>query len=176
MRYHDEEWGVEVRDEKTLFEFFTLEGAQAGLSWATILMKREGYRRAFDGWDVERIAAYDDDKVAELLADPGIVRNRLKVSSTVSNARLVLVMRDGPVTFPDLLWSFVGGKQRVTRHARLADVPLVAAEASEMSRELKKRGFRFCGPTMCTSLMEATGMVCHHLTSCHRHPENRSKR
>ena len=171
VRYHDEEWGRPVRDERTLFEFFTLEGAQAGLSWSTIMMKREGYTRAFDNWDVERIARYDSSKVEELLADPGIVRNRLKVASTINNAKLVLKMRDEPVSFSDFLWSFVGGKPVVTRHASLRDLPLVAPEAEEMSKALKKRGFRFCGPTMCTSLMQACGMVNHHVTGCFRHPD-----
>src|SRR5215216_1775775 len=144
VAYHDDEWGVPLHDDRQLFELLTLEGAQAGLSWSTILRKREGYRAAFEGFDPERVARFDERDVERLLADPGIVRNRLKVESTVANARAVLELDGG---FDELLWSFVGGSPRVNRWKTLGEVPAETAESKAMSRELKRRGFRFVGPT-----------------------------
>ncbi len=171
LAYHDEEWGVPSHDERHLYEMLTLEGAQAGLSWATILRKREGYREAFAGFDAERVARFGKRDVERLLADPGIVRNRLKVESTVANARAVLALRDAGETFDDLLWSFVGGEPLRNGWRTLADLPAQTDESRAMSRELKRRGFRFVGPTVCYSLMQATGMVNDHVVSCFRHAE-----
>jgi DNA-3-methyladenine glycosylase I len=153
-----------------MFEMLSLEGAQAGLSWETVLRKMDSYREAFDGWDVDAIAAYDEDKVAELLQNEGIVRNRLKVRSVIRNARLVVKMRDD-VPFSDFCWSFVNGQPLVTRYARLKDVPLIAPGAEELSKALKKRGFNFVGPTIVTSFMQACGLVNDHTLACHRHPD-----
>ena len=165
--YHDTVWGVPQRDPTTLFEFLILEGAQAGLSWRTILQKREGYQAAFAGFEPAAVAAFDDADVARLLADPGIVRNRAKVAAAVGNARAWLEL-DDPV---ELLWSFVDGQPVQNEFCRSADVP-AATEASErMSRELKRRGFRFVGGTICYALMQACGMVNDHLVGCFRHQE-----
>ena len=171
LAYHDEEWGVPSHDECHLYEMLTLEGAQAGLSWATILRKREGYREAFSGFDAERVARFGRRDVERLLADPGIVRNRLKVESTVANARAVLALREAGESLADLLWSFVGGEPRRNTWRALADLPAQTDESRAMSRELKRRGFRFVGPTVCYSLMQATGMVNDHVVSCFRHAE-----
>ena len=162
LRYHDEEWGVPSRDSRHLFEMLILEGAQAGLSWSTILHKREGYRRAFAGFDPERVARLDPEP---LLADPGIVRNRLKVESAISNARAWLE-QDDPV---GLLWSFVGGEPNVNAWRRLVEIPAATDESRAMSKELKRRGFRFVGPTICYALMQACGLVDDHVTGCFRH-------
>jgi DNA-3-methyladenine glycosylase I len=167
VAYHDEEWGVPEHDERKLFELLTLEGAQAGLSWSTILRKREGYRAAFAGFDPEAVARFSDADVERLLADPGIVRNRLKVESTVANARAVLEL-DG---LDELLWSFVGGAPKVNRWTSLAELPAETAESKAMSKELKRRGFRFVGPTVCYALMQAAGLVNDHVTSCFRYRE-----
>jgi len=164
VAYHDEEWGVASRDPRHLFEMLVLEGAQAGLSWSTILHKREGYRRAFAGFDPAKVARLDPEK---LLADPGIVRNRLKVESAVANAR-VWLDQDDPV---ELLWSFVGGAPRVNRFRSLSELPAQTEESAAMSKELKRRGFRFVGPTVCYSLMQACGLVNDHLTGCFRYAE-----
>jgi len=153
-------------DDRHLFEMLVLEGAQAGLSWATILHKREGYRRAFEGFDVERVARFDEADVERLLADPGIVRNRLKVASTVANARAVLEL---DVPLPELLWSFVDGEQRVNRWRTLAEIPAETPESKAMSKELKRRGFRFVGPTVLYALMQAAGLVDDHVVDCFRH-------
>lgn len=168
IAYHDEEWGVPVRDDRQLFEQLLLEGAQAGLSWYTILKKREGYRRAFDGFDPERMARYGDRKIAALLADEGIVRNRLKVHAAVGNARAWLELRESGEGFADFLWSFTGGKPIINEWRRLEDVPASTPASQAMSRELKRRGFRFAGPTICYAFMQAAGMVNDHLVTCFR--------
>ncbi len=170
-RYHDEEWGVPVHDDRLLFEFLILEGAQAGLSWETVLRKRERYREAFDGFDASKIAKYDSPKVRSLLADAGIIRNRLKISSTISNAQAFLEVRREFGGFDAYIWQFTGGK--ILRHARRVpkDVPARSAESDAMSKDLKKRGFRFVGSTICYAFMQATGMVNDHLRDCFRWAE-----
>jgi len=170
-RYHDEEWGVPVFDDRLLFEFLILEGAQAGLSWITILRKRENYRRAFDNFDAGRIARYDEAKVRSLLEDEGIVRNRLKVRAAVDNARGALAVQEEFGSLSSYLWQFVDGRPIRNRRERLEDVPASTARSEAMSRDLKKRGFRFVGPTICYAFMQSTGMVNDHLTSCFRHRE-----
>jgi DNA-3-methyladenine glycosylase I len=164
--YHDEEWGRPSRDERHLFELLVLEGAQAGLSWATILRKREGYRRAFAGFDPAVVAGFGDDDVTRLLGDAGIVRNRLKVASATANARAVLALRDADEQLPGLLWSFVGGEPRDRRATNLGELPAETAESRAMSRELKRRGFRFVGPTVCYAFMQAIGLVNDHVVGC----------
>ena len=171
VAYHDEEWGVPSHDECHLYEMLTLEGAQAGLSWATILRKRAGYREAFAGFEPERVARFTSRDVERLLGDPGIVRNRLKVESTVANARAVLALRDAGESLDGLLWGFVDGEPRQNRRRTLADLPAQTDESRAMSRELKRRGFRFVGPTVCYALMQAVGMVNDHVVSCFRHAE-----
>jgi DNA-3-methyladenine glycosylase I len=163
VAYHDEEWGVPVHDERGLFELLTLEGAQAGLSWLTILRKREGYRKGFDGFDVAKVARYTPKRIEKLLPDPGIVRNRLKVESTVNNAQRI---RELDVPFSELLWSFVGGEPKVNRWKTLRDIPAETIESKAMSKELKRRGFRFVGPTVCYAFMQAAGLVNDHTTDC----------
>ncbi len=167
--YHDEQWGVPVRDERQLFAMLVLEGAQAGLRWLTILRKREGYRRAFDGFDPEKVAGYDARQVKRLLADPGIVRNRLKVESAVRNARGVLALRRTHGGLASFLWDFVGGQPRQNRRVSPAEIPTQTAESAAMSRALRKLGFGFVGPTVCYAFMQAVGMVNDHTTDCHRH-------
>jgi DNA-3-methyladenine glycosylase I len=164
--YHDEEWGRPSRDERHLFEMLVLEGAQAGLSWSTILKKRDGYRQAFADFDPAVVARFDGADVARLLGDTGIVRNRLKVASAVSNARAVLALRDGGESLVDLLWSFVGGSAVDRRAANLGDLPAETAASRAMSRELKRRGFRFVGPTVCYAFMQAVGLVNDHVVGC----------
>lgn len=176
LSYHDHEWGVPERDDRQLFEMLCLEGAQAGLSWITILRKREGYRRAFDGFDPEAMARYDEAKIAGLLADPGIVRNRLKVRAAVGNARAFLKMVEEGPGFSDHLWSFVDGEQRQNQWASLAEVPASTAESDALSKDLKKRGFKFVGSTICYAFMQATGMVNDHVTDCFRHAPIRDGR
>jgi DNA-3-methyladenine glycosylase I len=171
LAYHDEEWGVPVHDETRLFEMLTLEGAQAGLSWSTILNKRDGYRKAFAGFDVERVARFTPMSVERLMADPGIVRNRLKIESTLANARAVLRVRDEDGSLDALLWSFVGGTPKVNRFRRLGDIPAETPESKAMSKELKRRGFRFVGPTVCYAFMQACGLVNDHVTGCFRYRE-----
>ncbi len=168
--YHDEQWGVPVRDERELFEMLVLEGAQAGLSWLTILRKREGYRRAFDGFDPEKVARYNARRVERLLADPGIVRNRLKVESAVRNARGVLALRETHGGLAAFLWAFVGGEPRQDRWRSLGDIPARTAESEAMSKALRFLGFGFVGPTTCYAFMQAVGMVNDHTTDCYRHP------
>jgi DNA-3-methyladenine glycosylase I len=168
VAYHDEDWGVPLHGERELFELLTLEGAQAGLSWLTILRKREGYRAAFEGFDPQRVASFSDRDVERLLADPGIVRNRLKVESTVANARAVLELDGG---LDELLWSFVGGSPKVNRFRTLAEIPAETAESKAMSKELKRRGFRFVGPTVCYAFMQAAGLVNDHVVGCFRYLE-----
>jgi DNA-3-methyladenine glycosylase I len=167
VAYHDEEWGVPSHDERHLFEMLVLEGAQAGLSWSTILRKRENYRRAFAGWDVERIARFGKRDVKRLMGDAGIVRNRLKIESAIANARATL----GVDSLDELLWSFVGGAPRQNRFKKLADLPAETAESKAMSKDLKRRGFRFVGPTVCYAFMQACGLVNDHTTDCFRYRE-----
>jgi DNA-3-methyladenine glycosylase I len=169
--YHDEEWGVPARDERTLFEFLVLEGAQAGLSWETILRKREGYRRAFAGFDPEQVACFGARDVRRLLADAGIVRNRLKVESAIANARAVLAAREAHGSFAGWLWDLVGGSPRTNRWRSLSQVPAETAESRELAKSLKRAGFRFVGPTTCYAFMQAVGMVNDHLVGCYRHAE-----
>jgi len=169
LAYHDREWGVPSHDERQLFEMLTLEGAQAGLSWITILHKREGYRRAFAGFDVDRVARFDRRKVERLIADPGIVRNRMKVESTVTNARAIRAMRDEVGSLDAYLWSLVGGRPTRNRWRRLGEIPAETEASRAMSKDLKRRGFRFVGPTVCYAFMQATGMVNDHETSCFRY-------
>jgi DNA-3-methyladenine glycosylase I len=170
LAYHDEEWGVPEHDDRHLFEMLTLEGAQAGLSWSTILHKREEYRRAFAGFDPEKVARFSDRNVERLLQDPGIVRNRLKVRSAIDNARAVSKLRrDG--SLDELLWSFVGGAPIVGHHRALAEIPAETDESRAMSKELKRRRFRFVGPTTCYALMQACGLVNDHVASCFRYEE-----
>lgn len=167
--YHDTEWGVPEHDDNTLFEMLTLEGAQAGLSWITVLRKRENYRRLFDGFDPEIVARYDDQKVAELLADPGIIRNRLKVAATIENARQVLAVQEEFGSFDRYIWQFVDGEPIVNGWTTFDQVPAVTPLAETMSKTLKKRGFRFVGPTICYAFMQATGMVNDHTADCFRY-------
>lgn len=169
--YHDTEWGVPHRDDRALFELLILEGAQAGLSWATVLKKRESYRRAFDGFDPARIARYDDEKVASLLGDPGIIRNRAKVAATIQNARSFLALTANGTSFSDFLWQFVGGTPIQNRWVLLEEVPSRTAVADAMSKALLKAGFKFVGPTICYAFMQASGMVNDHLESCPRYLE-----
>jgi len=171
IRYHDEEWGVPVHDDRTLFEFLILEGAQAGLSWSTILNKRQNYRRAFDGFDAERIAKYDKKKLRQLLADPGIVRNRLKVASAVENAKAFVRVREEFGSFDRYIWQFVGGNPRVNDWKTTRSLPARTAESDAMSKDLKKRGFKFVGSTICYAFMQAVGMVNDHATTCFRYRE-----
>ncbi len=168
-QYHDEEWGVPTRDDQVLFEFLILEGAQAGLSWRTILNKREGYRKAFDGFDPEKVARYRPVRIEKLLTNPAIVRNRLKVESAVSNARAFLTVREQYGCFADYIWQFVDHKPVQNRFRSLKHVPATTAESDQMSKQLKKDGFRFVGSTICYAFMQATGMVNDHLISCDRY-------
>jgi DNA-3-methyladenine glycosylase I len=169
VAYHDEEWGVPVRDERGLFELLTLEGAQAGLSWSTILRKREGYRRLFAGFDPDAVARFGQADVERLLADAAIVRNRLKVESTVANARATLALREQGSSLPDVIWSVVDGERRRNAWTDLSQVPAETPESRALSKELKRHGFRFVGPTVCYALMQAAGLVDDHVTSCFRH-------
>ncbi len=173
IRYHDEEWGVPVHDDSLLFEFMILEGAQAGLSWETVLRKRERYREVFDGFDAVRMAQYDARKVRALLADPGIIRNRLKVSAAISNARAFLAVQREFGSFDAYLRQFTGGKTKQRTPRGPKDVPARTAESDAMSKDLKRRGFRFVGSTICYALMQATGMVNDHIRTCFRSAELR---
>jgi DNA-3-methyladenine glycosylase I len=166
--YHDNEWGVPVHDDRKLFELLILEGAQAGLSWSTILQKRENYRKAFDRFDAAKIARYDEHKIAALLENPGIVRNRLKVASAVRNARAFLEVRDECGSFDSYIWQFVGGKPKKNRWRTFGEVPARTAESDAMSKELGRRGFKFVGSTICYAFMQATGMVNDHERTCFR--------
>jgi DNA-3-methyladenine glycosylase I len=169
VAYHDREWGVPLHDDLKLFELLTLEGAQAGLAWITILRKRAGYRAAFDGFDPDRIARYGKRKIESLLADPGIVRNRAKVEGTVQNARAFARVRDEVGSFDRHVWSFVGGRPLQNRRASMKEVPPETDESRAMSKDLKKRGFTFVGPTICYAFMQAAGLVNDHVASCFRH-------
>lgn len=169
--YHDREWGVPVHDDRRLFESLVLQGAQAGLSWSTILHKRESYRRAFAGFDPKKVAAFDRRKVERLLADPGIVRNRLKVESAITNARAVLEVQKEFGSFDSYIWSFVEGRPMLNKWKNAREIPVASPEAKRMSSELVKRGFRFVGPIICYSFMQAVGMVNDHVVGCFRHPK-----
>ncbi len=169
LAYHDTEWGVPLHDDRALFELLILEGAQAGLSWATILAKRENYRRAFDGFDAEKIARYTPRKTAALLGDAGIVRNRLKIAATVRNAQAFLAVQREAGSFDRYVWSFVGGRPIVNHHRTTATVPARTAESDALSRDLLKRGFKFVGSTICYAFMQAAGLVNDHLVTCPRH-------
>ncbi|HEX8289511.1 MAG TPA: DNA-3-methyladenine glycosylase I [Pyrinomonadaceae bacterium] len=171
IHYHDTEWGVPTHDDKKLFEFLILEGAQAGLSWDTILRKRENYRRAFDDFDAEKIAAYDETKCAELLLDEGIIRNRLKIASTVQNARGFLKIKDEFDSFDSYIWRFVNGKPIVSSWRDLSRVPAKTSVSDALSKDLKKRGFNFVGSTIMYAFMQACGLVNDHLVSCFRYKE-----
>jgi DNA-3-methyladenine glycosylase I len=174
-RYHDEEWGVPSHDERHLFEMLNLEGAQAGLSWLTILRKRDGYRRAFDGWDPERISRYRPAKVQALLRDPGIVRNRLKVNAVVENANALLRMRAAGESLDGFLWSFVDGRPQVGRWRRMGEIPASTPVSDALSKALQKRGFRFVGTTICYAFMQAVGLVDDHLPGCWRYTGKRRR-
>ena len=169
--YHDEEWGVPLHDDRALFEFLVLEGAQAGLSWITILKKRAAYRAAFDNFDAAHIARYDADKIESLLQDAGIVRNRLKVQAAVVNAHKFLDVQEKFGSFDAFIWRFVDGMPKQNRWRSLAEVPAYSAESEAMSKELVRRGFKFVGPTICYAYMQAIGMVNDHTTDCFRHKE-----
>lgn len=171
VTYHDDEWGVPLHDDRRLFEFLLLDGAQAGLSWETILKKRENYRAAFDDFDPEAIAQYDDEKTKQLLADSGIVRNRQKVASAVKNARAFLEAQTEFESFDAYIWQFVGGETIQNKRRTLSDIPARTAESEAMSKDLKSRGFGFVGPTICYAFMQAAGMVNDHTVDCYRHAE-----
>jgi len=168
IAYHDEEWGVPLHDDRALFELLTLEGAQAGLSWSMVLAKREQYRRAFDDFDVVKVSRYGARKVASLLGDPGIVRNRLKVAATIANAKALLAVQSEFTTFDRYLWAFVG-RPLVNHRRAMKEVPASSVESAAMSKDLLKRGFKFVGPTICYAFMQASGMVNDHLVTCPRH-------
>ena len=176
ISYHDHEWGIPVHNERRLFEMLNLEGAQAGLSWITILRKRENYRRAFDNFDAEKIVRYDDAKIAALLQDVGIVRNRLKVNGVVKNARAFLTVREEVGSFDEYIWSFIddvpGGAPVINHFAAPNDVPAQTSRSQAMSKALKQRGFTFVGPTICYAFMQSVGMVNDHTTDCFCHPDN----
>ena len=174
IAYHDTEWGVPVHDDRRLFEMLILEGAQAGLSWSTILKKRENYRRAFDGFDAEQIARYNARKVKSLLADEGIVRNRLKIAATIQNAKAFLAVQKDFGSFDEYIWQFVGGKPVQNRRRSLKEIPPRSPESDAMSKDLLKRGFKFVGSTICYAFMQAVGMVNDHTTDCFRHQECRA--
>ncbi|WP_419181042.1 DNA-3-methyladenine glycosylase I [Gallaecimonas kandeliae] len=171
-QYHDQEWGSPVHDDRTLFEFLILEGAQAGLSWITILRKRDAYRAAYQGFDVHKVAAFTEADQQRLLADPGIVRNRLKVAASIGNAQAFIRVQQEFGSFASYLWGFVDGQPIINRFASSAEVPAVTPLAERISKDLKKRGFRFVGPTIIYAFMQAVGLVNDHLLSCHRHPAN----
>jgi DNA-3-methyladenine glycosylase I len=171
LAYHDDEWGVPSHDDRHLYEMLTLEGAQAGLSWSTILRKREGYRAAFAQFDAAKVARFDSRKVERLLLDPGIVRNRLKVQSTVNNARRVLEVQKEFGGLDAYIWQFVDGAPIVNRFRKLSELPAETSESKAMSKDLKRRGFRFVGPTVCYAFMQAVGMVNDHVTTCFRYRE-----
>jgi len=176
IEYHDTEWGVPSRDDRHLFEMLILEGAQAGLSWSTILRKRENYRKAFAGFDPFKVARFDARKRAALMRDPGIVRNRLKIEATVANARQVLAVQDEHGGLAAYLWQFVDGRPVVNAWTAMGQVPAETAASRAMSKALIKRGFRFVGPTICYAFMQATGMVNDHITTCFRYSKRRSRR
>jgi DNA-3-methyladenine glycosylase I len=171
IAYHDTEWGVPLHDDRALFEFLVLEGAQAGLSWHIVLKKRENYRAAFDQFDPRKVARYDQRKIEKLLGNVGIIRNRLKIASAVTNARAFLAVQEEFGTFDGYIWRFVDGKPIINHHRSMKDVPARTKESDAMSKDLKQRGFRFVGSTICYAHMQATGMVNDHLAHCFRHKE-----
>jgi DNA-3-methyladenine glycosylase I len=171
IAYHDTEWGVPLYDDQKLFEFLVLEGMQAGLSWRTVLHKRENFRRAFDGFNPEKIARYGSAKIARLMHDAGIIRNRLKIEASISNARAFLSIQEKAGGFHKYLWQFTAGKPILNRWKRLKDLPSMSPESDAMSKDLKEKGFRFVGSTVCYAHMQATGMVNDHLITCFRHAE-----
>ncbi len=171
IKYHDQEWGVPVHDDRKIFEFLVLEGAQAGLSWLTVLKKRENYRKAFDGFDYKKIAKYDGSKINKLLQDPGIIRNRLKVNSVVNNAKAFMEVQKEFGTFDSYIWKFVNGMPRRNRWKSIRQIPAHTKESDLMSKDLLERGFKFAGTTICYSHMQATGMVNDHITSCFRYKQ-----
>jgi DNA-3-methyladenine glycosylase I len=170
IQYHDNEWGVPVHDDRLLFEFLILEGAQAGLSWITILRKRENYRKAFDNFNPEIIAGYNEEKISELLQNPGIIRNRSKIKAAINNACAFLKIKEEFDSFDSYIWSFTAGKTIVNKWGNISEVPATSPESDALSKDLKKRGLRFVGPTICYSHMQATGMVNDHTTDCFRYP------
>lgn len=169
--YHDNEWGVAIHDDRKLFEFLVLEGAQAGLSWSTILKKREGYRRAFDNFDAGTISRYTTDDVSQLLSDPGIIRNRLKISAAITNARAFLEVQQQFGSFDRYIWQFVNGRPVRNSWERMTDIPASTPQSDAMSRDLRVRGFKFVGTTICYAFMQAVGMVNDHVTGCFRYEE-----
>lgn len=171
IHYHDEEWGVPLHDDRALFEYLVLEGAQAGLSWETILRKREAYRAAFDNFEIEAVAAYEQRKVEALIADAGIVRNRRKIEAAIQNARVVLAIREEFGSFDAYMWRFVGGSPRRNGWQALAGIPAQTAESDAMSKDLRRRGCSFVGSTICYAFMQATGMVNDHVVECFRYAE-----
>ena len=171
LHYHDEEWGVPVHDEQKFFEFLILEGAQAGLSWLTVLRKREAYRKAFDGFDPQKIALYDHSKISELIKNEGIIRNRLKIESAIKNAQAFLMMQEQMGSFDRYIWNFVDGQTIQNRFTTLKEIPAETEISRIISRDMKKRGFSFVGPTIIYAQMQATGMVNDHLINCHRYQE-----
>jgi len=171
IEYHDEEWGVPVHDDRKLFEALVLDGAQAGLSWETVLKKRENYRKAFDDFDPAKVSQYNDEDVKRLLGNPGIIRNRLKVASAITNAQRFLEVQKEFGSFDKYLWQFVGGKPIKNRFKSIQDLPAKTKESDEMSKDLKKRGLKFVGPTICYALMQAVGMVNDHTIDCFRYDE-----
>ncbi len=171
LAYHDQEWGVPVHDDRTLFEFILLESAQAGLSWSTILRKRENYRLAFDNFEPLKVAAYGEEKVAELLANPGIIRNRLKIRAAITNAQAFLKVQEEFGSFDAYIWQFVGGKPLINAWKSIREIPAKTEEAERLSKDLIRRGFRFVGPTICYAHMQATGMVNDHTVNCFRYKE-----
>ena len=171
VAYHDEEWGVPLHDDRQLFELLVLEGAQAGLSWSTILKKRDGYRRAFGGFDAERVARFGADDVDRLLQDASIVRNRAKIEAAIANARATLAVREEHGSLDAYLWSFVGGSALVNRRQTLGEIPAETAESKALSKDLKRRGFRFVGPTICYAFMQSAGLVNDHVVDCFRYDE-----
>ena len=176
IAYHDEEWGVPVHDDRRLFEMLILEGAQAGLSWITVLRRREGYRKAFDGFDPEKIARYGAKDVERLLADPGIIRNRAKVEAAIKNAQVYLQVVEEAGSFDAYLWGLVGGKPRINRWKTLKDIPPETPESKALSKELKRRGFGFVGSTICYAFMQAVGMVDDHVLTCFKRRTTASRR
>ena len=171
VQYHDQEWGVPQHDDRVLFEFLVLEGAQAGLSWSTILDKRLNYRQAFDNFDPRNVARYDARKVTKLLADPGIVRNRLKIAAAIHNAKAFLAVQQGFGSFDAYIWRFVGGRSRRNAWQTMKEVPARTPESDAMSKDLLRRGFKFVGPTICYAFMQAVGIVNDHLVTCYRYSE-----
>ena len=171
IAYHDTEWGVPVHDDRKLFEFLVLDAAQAGLSWRTVLLKRENYRKAFDNFDAEKVARYTERRVAKLLQNPGIIRNRLKVRSAVTNAQAMLKVRDEFSSLDRYLWQFVDGQPRINRFQSMKQIPATSKESDAMSKDMKQRGFTFCGSTICYAFMQAAGLVNDHIVTCFRHHE-----